>query len=64
MRPLLGLVILIGGLLIGVYIIADYLFPDVFCKMLPKTSVEPHPEQQYNSQVLSDICSGAVRSHT
>lgn len=64
MRPLLGLVILIGGLLIGVFVMADYLFPDVICKMLPKTSVEPNPEQQYNSQVLSDICSGAVKSHT
>ena len=64
MRPLFGLVILIGGLLIGVYVMADYLVPDVFCKTLPKTSAEPHPEQQYNSQVLSDICSAIARSHT
>jgi len=64
MRPMFGLVILIGCLLIGVYIMADYLVPDVFCKMLPKTGVESHPEQQYNSQVLSDICSGINRVHT
>jgi len=63
MRPLFGLVILIGCLLIGVYAMADFLFPDVICKTIPKASVEPHPAQ-YNSQVLSDICSGAIRSHT
>ncbi|HEX5457663.1 MAG TPA: hypothetical protein VFX64_04675 [Candidatus Nitrosotalea sp.] len=43
---------------------ADYLIPDVFCKILPKASVEHNPAQQYNSQVLSDICSGINRAHT
>jgi len=57
MRAVFGLVILIGCLLIGVYVMADYIFPDVICKILPKASVDPHPAQ-YNSQVLSDICSG------
>ena len=63
MKPIFGLVILIVSLLIGVYAMADYLVPDVFCKMLPKTNVEHNPEQQYNSQVLSDICSGINRAH-
>lgn len=64
MRPMFGLAILIGCLLIGVFVMADYLIPDVFCKILPKASVEHNPEQQYNSQVLSDICSGIARAHT
>ncbi|MGI0017643.1 MAG: hypothetical protein ACREA1_02915 [Nitrosotalea sp.] len=52
-----GLVILVGGLLLGVYIMAVYLMPDVICKMVPPSPVETHMGQ-YNSQVLSDICAG------
>lgn len=37
---------------------ADYLLPDVICKNLPPpSSIESHPGQ-YDSQLLSDICSG------
>ena len=55
-----GLVILVGCLLIGVYVMADYLMPSVICKIIPRTSVKSHMGQ-YNSQVLSDICSGITK---
>ena len=52
-----GLIILIGCLLIGVYVMADYLLPNVICKIIPRASVKSHLGE-YNSQVMSDICSG------
>ena len=53
-----GLLILVGCLLIGVYVMADYLIPNVFCKIIPRGSIKSHMGQQYNSHVFSDICSG------
>ena len=53
-----GLLILVGSLLIGVLVMADYLIPHVFCKIIPRGDIKSHIEQQYNSQVFSDICSG------
>ena len=52
-----GLLILIGCLLIGVYVMADYLMPSVICKMIPHGSIKSQVGG-YNSQVLGDICSG------
>ncbi|WP_133121042.1 hypothetical protein [Candidatus Nitrosotalea bavarica] len=60
MKIPLGLVILIGCLLIGVYVMADYLLPSVICKIIPRTSVKSYMGQ-YNSQVLSDICSAITK---
>jgi len=60
MQTKLGLVILIGCLLIAVYVMADYLMPNVICKIIPRTSDDSHMGQ-YNSHVLSDICSGITR---
>jgi hypothetical protein len=57
MKTMWGLIILVGCLLIGVYAMADYIMPDVVCKMLPHTS-DDSKMGQYNSHVLSDICSG------
>ena len=57
MQPMWGLVILIVCLLIAVYVTVDYLMPNVICKMIPRTSTDSHMGQ-YNSHVLSDICSG------
>ncbi|MDE1840560.1 MAG: hypothetical protein KGI09_01625 [Thaumarchaeota archaeon] len=51
-----GLIILIGCLLIGIYAMADYIMPNVICKVIPRTSVRTQMGQ-YNSHVLSDICS-------
>ena len=58
MRAMFGLAILVISLLIGVYVIADYLLPDVICKALPHNTVDESHPGQYNSHVLSDICSG------
>ena len=52
-----GLIILVGCLLIGVYVMADYLLPDVICKIIPSVH-DSSSLGQYNSHVLSDICSG------
>ena len=57
MQPMWGLVILIVGLLIAVYVTVDYLVPDVICKDIPRSSSDSKMGQ-YNSHVLSDICSG------
>ncbi len=58
MRPLYGLVILIGCLLIAVFVTTSYLMPDVICTNIPPPSKsEIHPGQ-YDSNILSDICSG------
>ena len=57
MKPMFGLVILIMCILIGVYVVGDYILPDVVCKTLPPVTDESHPGQ-YNSHLLSDICSG------
>jgi hypothetical protein len=60
MQAMLGLVILIGCLLIAVYVTVDYLLPDVICKIIPRSSSDSNMGQ-YNSHVLSDICSGIGR---
>ncbi|MDP4108148.1 MAG: hypothetical protein Q8935_24805 [Bacillota bacterium] len=57
MQPMWGLVILIACLLVAVYVTVDYLMPNVICKMIPRTSSDSNMGQ-YNSHVLSDICSG------
>ena len=60
MQPRLGLVIIIGCLLFTVFIMEDYLMPNVICKIIPRTSDDSHMGQ-YNSHLLSDICSGITR---
>jgi hypothetical protein len=60
MKPMLGLVIIIGCLLIGVYVTVDYLMPNVICKIIPHTSDDSHMGE-YNSHLISDICSGISR---
>jgi len=60
MKPMFGLAILIGCLIIGIYVTADYLLPDVICKSLSHYNVDSSMGQ-YNSHVLSDICFGISR---
>ena len=60
MKAMFGLIIIIGCLLIAVYAMADYVMPDVICKIIPRESSDSYMGQ-YNSHLLSDICSGAVR---
>jgi hypothetical protein len=51
-----GIIILIGCLLIGVYLMADYIIPKVICKIVPRGSVKMYAGQ-YNPNVFGDICS-------
>lgn len=59
MKAKFGLLIIIGCLLIAVYAMADYIMPDVICKTIPRDSGTSYMGQ-YNSHLLSDICSGAM----
>ncbi|GEM_PF-1174668 len=52
-----GLIILIGCLLIGIYIVSDYLVPNVICKIIPRTGIKSQMGE-YNSNILGEICSG------
>lgn len=56
MRIPLGIIILIGCLLVGVYIVSEYLIPKVICKIVPRGSVKMYAGQ-YNPNVFGDICS-------
>lgn len=58
MRPMFGLLILIGCLLIAVFVILDYVMPNIVCKNLPPPSPIGSKAGQYDSQLLSNICSG------
>lgn len=53
----LGLLILIGCLLIGIYIVSDYLLPNVICKVIPHSSITSQMGE-YNSNILGEVCSG------
>ncbi|MDE1812624.1 MAG: hypothetical protein KGH86_04680 [Thaumarchaeota archaeon] len=52
-----GLLILIGCLLIGIYIVSDYLLPNVICKVIPHNSIKSQMGE-YNSNILGEVCSG------
>lgn len=52
----LPLVIIIGLLLVGVYVVSEYLIPKVICKIVPRSSVKMYAGQ-YNPNVFGDICS-------
>ncbi|MDE1769521.1 MAG: hypothetical protein KGI28_03070 [Thaumarchaeota archaeon] len=58
MKAMYGLIIIIVSLLIAVYLMADFIMPDVICKTIPRDSGTSYLGQ-YNSHLLSDICSGA-----
>ena len=53
----LGIVIVIGCLLIGVYVMADFLIPHVICKVIPRNTSVKFYAGQYNPDVFGDICS-------
>ncbi|MDE1829049.1 MAG: hypothetical protein KGI25_01875 [Thaumarchaeota archaeon] len=52
-----GIIILIGCLLIAVYAMADYIIPDVICKIIPQNKSVKFYAGQYNPDVFGDICS-------
>lgn len=51
-----GLIILVGCILIGIFIMSDYVIPQVICKIVPKGDVKLYPGQ-YNPNVFGDMCS-------
>ncbi len=52
-----GIIILIGCLLIGVYVMADFLIPQVICKYIPRDNSVKLYAGQYNPNIFGDICS-------
>jgi hypothetical protein len=52
-----GIIIVVGCLLIGVYVMADFLIPQVVCKVIPRDKSVKMYAGQYNPNVFSDICS-------
>lgn len=55
-----GIIILIGCLLLGVYAMADFLIPDVICKVIPRENSVKQYAGQYNPDIFGDICSALV----
>ena len=52
-----GIIIVVGCLLIGVYAMADYIIPDVICRIIPHTTNVKLYSGQYNPDIFGDICS-------
>ena len=52
-----GIIILIMGLLFAVYAMADFIIPDVICKVIPRNTNVKTYAGQYNPDVFGDICS-------
>ena len=57
MKIPIGIIIVVGVLLLSIFLFTDFLFPDVICKIIPKTDVKTSAGQ-YNPNLLNDICSG------
>jgi hypothetical protein len=52
-----GFIIIVGCLLIGVYVMADFIIPHVICKFIPREKSIKRYAGQYNPNVFGDICS-------
>ena len=52
-----GIIIVIFGLLLGVYAMADFIIPDVICKIIPREHSVKRYAGQYNPDIFGDICS-------
>ena len=57
MKIPIGIFIVIGVLLLSIFLITEIIFPDIICKMIPRSDVKTSAGQ-YNPDLLSDICSG------
>ncbi|VVC05026.1 Uncharacterised protein [uncultured archaeon] len=57
MKIPIGIIIVIGVLLLSIFLITDFIFPDVICKIIHRSDVKTSAGQ-YNPDLLSDICSG------
>ena len=57
MKIPIGIIIVIGVLLLSIFLITNFIFPDVICKVIHRSDVKT-AAGQYNPDLLSDICSG------
>jgi hypothetical protein len=57
MKIPIGIFIVIGVLLLSIFLITEFIFPDVICKVIHRSDVKT-AAGQYNPNLLSDICSG------
>jgi hypothetical protein len=57
MKIPIGIIIVIGVLLLSIFVITEFIFPDVICKVIHRSDVKT-AAGQYNPDLLSDICSG------
>jgi len=57
MKIPIGVIIVIGVLLLSIFLITEFIFPDVICKVIHRSDVKTSAGQ-YNPNLLSDICSG------
>ncbi|TLX68935.1 MAG: hypothetical protein E6L05_06560 [Thaumarchaeota archaeon] len=53
--------IVVGVLVLSVYVVTNYIFPDIICKVIHKSEIKT-AAGQYNPDLLSDICSGITRT--
>jgi hypothetical protein len=53
----IGIFIVIGVLLLSIFLITEFIFPDIICKVIHRSDVKTSAGQ-YNPDLLSDICSG------
>jgi len=60
MKIPLGIIIVIGVLLLSIFLFTNFLFPDVICKITPKSDVKTSAGQ-YNPNLINDICSGIMK---
>lgn len=52
-----GIIIVVGGLLLGVYVMGDFIIPSVICKVIPRENSVKRYAGQYNPDIFGDICS-------
>jgi hypothetical protein len=57
MKIPIGIIIVIGVLLLSIFLITEFIFPDIICKVIHRSDVKTSAGQ-YNPNLFSDICSG------
>ncbi len=57
MKIPIGIIIVIGVLLLSIFVITEFIFPDIICKVIHRSDVKT-AAGQYNPDLLNDICSG------
>jgi hypothetical protein len=57
MKIPIGIFIIIGVLLLSIFVITEFIFPNIICKVIHRSDVKT-AAGQYNPDLLTDICSG------